>query len=210
MLNHIAAATLSFASRPGAYVFGLLTPFMASHGVLAYFIVMSLNAAFAGPLLMILCGRLMMASHLEFLPMVVAVTIGDALNDRFYYWLGYAFGTRISLARKWRIVAQDRLRKRPVTTLLAAKVLYGPGIAALISAGEVRMPYLRRYAPACVVSSLMQSCVYLRLGPVLNSWLHVWMDVMTTLMLLGACVLLLKTVCSVYAYWFTQRQGAAD
>lgn len=210
MLERIATAALSFASRPGAYVFGSLTPFLASHGVLAYFAVVSLNAAFAGPLLMTLCGRLMVASHLGFLPMVIAVTAGDALNDRFYYWIGYAFGTRISFARKWRIVAQDQLSRRPIVTLLVAKVFYGPGVAALISAGEVRVPYLRRYAPVCAASSLIQSCVYLRLGPLLTSLLHVWMDVMTTLVLVSACVLLLKTACSVYAYWRTQKQGAEN
>lgn len=210
MLNRLVAAILSFASGPGAFVFGLLAPFMVSHGVLAYFVILVLNAAFAGPLLMIQSSRLMVAAHLGFLPMVAAVTVGDALNDRFYYWVGRTYGTRIPTARKWRDRAQHHLRNRPVATLLVAKVFYGPGIAALVGAGEARVPYVRHFAPACLVSSLAQALLYLCFGPALSDLLHVWTDIMMTAVVLGACLLLIKITYSMYLYRVAQMRATVS
>ncbi len=107
-----------------------------------------------GPILSMLCGLLVKLGDVHFLPIYIALMIGDLIGDVFWYHVGYYFGPRFvkrfgkyfSIYEKDVASVEKIFHKYKNRILIISKVTMGFGFAlvTLVTAGMVKIPF-RRY-----------------------------------------------------------------
>ncbi len=125
---------------------------------------------FEGPIIAVLCGFLATQGLLAWYVAFPVLVMADALGDWAYYALGrYGY----PIIRKWghyvgitpeRIAqAREYFSNNHFKMVAASKLIHAGGVAGLIAAGTVRLPFLK-FAVQCLFISLLQSGVFFILG----------------------------------------------
>lgn len=134
-----------------------------------YYILLPLSII-EGPIITVLAGFL--ASNHLINPFVVygVVIAGDLIGDTLLYSLGRWSGVSVTKYGKYFGVTAERLayakdyfanhHRRAVVT---AKLVHGIGVSGLVTAGVLRIPYVR-YMRTCFLISLVQSALFLAIG----------------------------------------------
>ena len=146
---------------------------VAGHSMLAYGILLSLNALFAGPMFTMVCGGLLEHYPLGIFPVYACTVLGDVVNDGLYYWIGRCHASlpeRVQLRLSWMIGTtaelaslRSRLESRPYQVLVMAKIKYGVGFTKLMQAGASGFSY-RRFATTCFSVTPIQAAIFLGVG----------------------------------------------
>ena len=107
-----------------------------------------------GPALILVAGFLLYQGVLEFIPLFIAIALGELTQDTLWYWLGYVHGDGI--IRKWgrflNVSAEffekikSRMIRHDTAVLLGSKMTLGfftAPIIVLSTAGAARVPFWR-------------------------------------------------------------------
>jgi membrane protein DedA with SNARE-associated domain len=155
-------------------------------------------AIIEGPIITIIGGFLVSLGLLNPLLVYIVVIAGDIVGDALYYAIGrYGknkflrwVGRHIGLTEESFSKAHKHFVAHGWKTLMAAKLIQGVGVAGLVTAGAVRMPYAR-YMLLCLSVSALQSMLFLGVGIVfghaylsLNHYLNVFATSMSIAFLL--------------------------
>ena len=91
---------------------------------------------------------------------------GDIIGDAFFYWMGYS-GKRFL---KYFKVSEEKLEQAKTyfkdnhnKTLTMSKLVHGVGLAGIIAAGAVHVPY-KKFFKTCALISCLQSFVLVVVG----------------------------------------------
>ncbi len=117
------------------------------------YILLFLGSYFEGSAAMMAGGLLYRLGHVAFLPMYVALFMGDLLSDTMWYFIGY-FGARKFLIKYGRFVnitpfildkAEGKFRDHHLRILVISKLTMGFGFATAIlaTAGMLRISFIR-------------------------------------------------------------------
>ncbi|OGC88604.1 hypothetical protein A2419_02980 [Candidatus Adlerbacteria bacterium RIFOXYC1_FULL_48_26] len=125
---------------------------------------------FEGPIIAVLCGFLATQGLLSWYFAYLVLVFADAVGDWAYYALG-RFG--YPLIRKWghyvgitpeRIeTAREYFSNNHFKMVAASKLIHAGGIAGLIAAGTVKLPFLK-FAIQCLLVSILQTGLFFLLG----------------------------------------------
>jgi membrane protein DedA with SNARE-associated domain len=125
------------------------------HAFWVYLIII-LTACAEGPILSILGGVLIRLGYFPFVPIYIAVMLGDVLGDTAWYWVGRKFGhSFIKRFGKYVSISEERVhtvtkifKKYPTRILIISKITNGFGLslATLITAGMSRIPFIKYLA----------------------------------------------------------------
>ncbi len=127
-------------------IFHTLLPWLES----SKYVLLFLGAAFEGPAVMMTGGFLFRLGQFSFLPMYLALVLGDFTSDMTYYCVG-RFGTRLFILRFRRFLGvtpeiiekvESRFLKYHQKILIISKMTMGMGFATvtLMVAGMFRTP----------------------------------------------------------------------
>jgi membrane protein DedA with SNARE-associated domain len=141
-------------------------------------------AVFAGGLLegetvMVLAGYSISRGYLAPVPTFLLATLGAALGDFVYYWLGRRYGGR--LIRQWRFLRPLRARATLVlrrwggTTAFLTRFAYGLRIILPMSLGAARLRLVIFLAYNWAAAACF-SALYLTLGYLFGAAVQEWLD----------------------------------
>ncbi|MDR3570793.1 MAG: DedA family protein [Candidatus Pacebacteria bacterium] len=123
-----------------------------------------LGSFIEGTVVMLTGGVLLRLGQVEFLPLYVALILGDVLSDILWYWVGYLGARRFVM--RWghfvnatpEVVAklERRFHKYHLRILVISKLTMGFGLAVpiLTTAGMLRVPF-SRYLAINVIGSFV-------------------------------------------------------
>lgn len=108
-----------------------------------------------GPVLAMLCGFLVKLGDFPFIPVYVALMLGDLLGDTVWYGVGYhfghpfirRFGKYFSITENSVATVEKIFNKYKTRILIISKMTMGLGFAlvTLITAGMVRIPFKKYF-----------------------------------------------------------------
>ncbi|HEV3244787.1 MAG TPA: DedA family protein [Candidatus Paceibacterota bacterium] len=113
-----------------------------------------------GTVVMLTGGVLLKLGEVQFVPLYVALILGDVLSDIMWYWIGY-FGARPFMMRWGYIInatpqviqkLERRFKEYHLRILVISKMTMGFGLAVpvLVTAGMLRVSFLRY----CIINIL--------------------------------------------------------
>jgi membrane protein DedA with SNARE-associated domain len=129
-----------------------LIQMIAIHPYIIYGIIVVTSSA-EGPIISMIGGVLIKLGYLSFLPVYIALMVGDVIGDTFWYYIGRFFGHRfIRRFGKYFDITEESVAK--VTgifhkykhrIILISKITNGFGFAlvTLMTAGMVKIPFWR-------------------------------------------------------------------
>lgn len=130
-----------------------------------YWIVIPLSII-EGPILSVICGFLVTMGIFNFFLIYVIMAIGDIIGDAFIYWLGYAgkkylkyFKVSDEKLEQAKLYFKDNHRK----ALITSKLVHGIGLAGIVAAGALQIPY-KKFFKTCAIISFLQSFVLVLIG----------------------------------------------
>ncbi|MBI3631968.1 MAG: VTT domain-containing protein [Candidatus Vogelbacteria bacterium] len=135
-----------------------------------YFILLP-AAIFEGPIVTVVAGFLSTFSILNPVIVYITVIVGDIIGDSACYAIGWfktgyivSFITKVLRVRDEEI---DRVRKyfnvHHRKAVAMSKLFHGVGVAGLITAGHIKVPFWR-YIGTCFFVTLFQAAIFLLLG----------------------------------------------
>lgn len=145
---------------------------VSQHTYLVYAAIVILACA-EGPILSMMLGVLIRLGYFNFLPVYLALMVGDLIGDVGWYYIGFRFGhpfikrfgkyfslTEEKVAKVIRIFHKYKHR-----VLFISKISNGFGFAlvTLIAAGLARIPF-RRYLAINVIGQLIWTGILLGVG----------------------------------------------
>lgn len=123
-----------------------------------------------GPIASVIAGFLVTLGFLNIFLVYVIIVLGDIIGDTAFYYLGYGGKTILNKYGSFLGITQERLEqaKRYFETkhqkaIILSKIIHGVGIAGLVTAGILRIPY-RRYIKSCITVTIPQSAVLVLTG----------------------------------------------
>lgn len=132
-------------------------------GFYKYFLLIP-STIIQGPLTMLASGFFVKLGVFEFLPAYLALMAGDFTGDVLWYFVGRKWAHPfIRRFGKWFGLTEDKLarvegafRRHQIKILFTSKITsgFGFGIATLISAGALRVPF-KKYVATTVFGGLM-------------------------------------------------------
>lgn len=162
---------------------------------------------FEGPILSVICGFLVTLGYFEWYFVYPTLVMSDAVGDWAYYALG-RFGSPI--IRRWghylgitpeRVArAREYFSKNHFKMVAASKLIHAGGVAGIIAAGTVKLPFVR-FALQCLVISTLQSGALFLLGVFfghaydkIGQYLNYYAAGTAVLVLLGITYLVLRWI----------------
>lgn len=119
-----------------------------------------------GPILMIVCGPLIMLGVLNPLLVYLIIVFGDIVGDFAQYYIGY-YGKKFLPYFK---ITEEKLEKAKTyfnenykKAIIMSKVVYGIGFTGLVAAGALHIPF-GRYFKTCGLVSLVQYAIWFVVG----------------------------------------------
>lgn len=123
-----------------------------------------------GPIASVIAGFLVTLGFLNIFFVYVIIVLGDIIGDTALYYLGYGGKTILNKYGSFLGITQERLEqaKRYFETkhqkaIILSKIIHGVGVAGLVTAGILRIPY-RRYIKSCITVTIPQSAILLLTG----------------------------------------------
>lgn len=129
-------------------------------------------AAFEGPIVSLIAGFLVHLGYISVLPAFGILILGDIIPDSAYFLLGRygdqqklvkKYGGRFKIVRGGFEIAEKMWRDHPRKTMFFSKLAYGLSIPFLISAGLVKMTYMK-FLEYTVPATLFQYGVLMAVG----------------------------------------------
>ncbi len=124
-----------------------------------------------GPIITVIAGLFVRTGVLNFYWVYGVVVLGDALGDAIAYSVG-RFGGPLVMKKfgKFFGVTPEKIHQAKLyftnnrrKALFLSKIIHGVGIAGLMTAGSLKIPY-KRFFMICITVSLVQSAVFLIVG----------------------------------------------
>ncbi|KKQ47448.1 MAG: hypothetical protein US65_C0010G0006 [Candidatus Yanofskybacteria bacterium GW2011_GWC2_37_9] len=119
-----------------------------------------------GPVLMIVCGPLIVLGILNPLLVYLIIVFGDIVGDFAQYYIGYR-GKRFLPYFK---ITEEKLEKAETyfnenykKAIVMSKIVYGIGFTGLVAAGALHIPF-GRYFKTCGIVSLIQYAIWFVIG----------------------------------------------
>ncbi len=128
-------------------------------------------AVVEGPIITIIAGFFTTMGLLNPLAVYITVVIGDLFGDAWCYIVG-RYGGALFLGKfgKFFGITPEKIARAKAyfdtnhnRTLVLSKIMHGVGIAGLITAGNLRIPY-KKFFKVCTVTSIAQSAILLVIG----------------------------------------------
>ncbi len=149
-----------------------LTHLATNHPVLVYAIIIIVSFV-EGPILAMLCGLFVKLGSFSFLPLYLALMVGDLIGDVFWYYIGYfvghpfirRFGKYFSVTEEGVTKVTAIFHKYHTYILLISKITMGFGFAlvTLVTAGIVKIPF-KKYIAMNVVGQLVWTGILMAVG----------------------------------------------
>ncbi len=128
-------------------------------------------AAIEGPIVTAIAGFLAAQGYMNLVAVYLVVIMADISADIFYYYVGALSEARLAQRIKARFgitpARIDHLKRHfalhGFKTFLAGKLLHGPGLAVLVTAGAARVPF-NKFLVYNIVITLLKSLVFVLFG----------------------------------------------
>ena len=127
-------------------------------------------AIIEGPMIMVIAGFLVTLGFLDAFIVYIIIVLGDIIGDSLAYLLGrfgdriiHTYGPLIGITPNRVEQAKKYYLSRQTKAVVLSKLIHGIGIAGLVTAGTLKIPYLR-YIRSCILVSLPQAFVLLIIG----------------------------------------------
>ena len=140
--------------------------------ILAYkYYVLFPLAIVEGPILAAAAGFFISTGYLNFIPVYIIVILGDVIGDFLMYAIGRfsrvalidRFGKFFNVTPEKLEQAKEYFNQNHKKALFFSKIFHGIGVAGLIAAGSLRIPYWR-FMKICLAISIFQSAFLIMLG----------------------------------------------
>lgn len=139
--------------------------------VLAYkYLILIPLAIIEGPILSIIAGFLVSLGFLNAFMVYIIVVLGDVIGDSMFYSLGrwghtllHEHGHRVGATKERLAQAKEYFGNHHGKAITMSKLIHGIGVAGLVTAGSLKIPY-RRFIGTCVLISIPQAAVLLIIG----------------------------------------------
>ena len=142
------------------------------HPILTYGIIIFISFV-EGPLLGMVCGLLIRLGDFHFIPVYIALMVGDLIGDTFWYIVGYhfagpflnRFGDYFSITEEGVATVERIFHKHQDWILLLSKVTMGFGFAlvTLVTAGIVKIPF-KRYIAMNAIGQFVWTGIIVSIG----------------------------------------------
>jgi membrane protein DedA with SNARE-associated domain len=123
-----------------------------------------------GPFASIVSGFLISTGILNVFATFLVVLAGDLAGDAMFYSLGrwskkylLKYGIRFNVTEEKLEIAKKYFIEHHHRAILTSKLLYGIGVAGLMAAGTLKIPFYK-YIRSCFFISLAQSSILIFLG----------------------------------------------
>ncbi|KKU81260.1 MAG: hypothetical protein UY07_C0022G0025 [Parcubacteria group bacterium GW2011_GWA1_47_8] len=127
-------------------------------------------AIIEGPILTVVAGFLVTLGLLNSFLVYVIIVAGDVIGDSIAYAFGrwgssllHSHGSYIGITTEKIVRAKEYFAARHNKAIVMSKLVYGIGTVGLVTAGSLKIPYLR-YLRSCFAVSLLQALVFLVIG----------------------------------------------
>lgn len=151
----------------------VLPAWLAASAVQYTYTALFIGSFLEGPIVMMTGGFLLRIGQVSFLPLYIALVLGDFISDIAWYLAGYAVARNVLLrwGRLFGITPEGIEQMEPIfkhyslRILIVSKLTMGFGLAAatLTTAGMLRVSFVR-YAIVNLVCGLAWSLVMLLIG----------------------------------------------
>ena len=146
--------------------------FTAIHDKWWLYMALAVDAIPEGPFGTVIGGSLSRQGIVLWYAVYLIMVTGDIIGDGLWYAVGrYAGPVLLGKIEKFFGFSEDdvanvekKFSENLFVTLLGSKVIHGFGLAGLIAAGRLKIPYFEKYLPTCFLVSLMQSATLLTIG----------------------------------------------
>ncbi|MDB5266363.1 MAG: putative rane-associated protein [Parcubacteria group bacterium] len=160
-----------------------LSPLITSYG---YFLLFPL-AVVEGPIVTVIAALLASQGYLNVFFVYLTVVAADLAGDLLFYSLGRWNASLVRRHGHWIGLTEERLAKADVyhskhrrKFLVFSKTVHGIGVAGLVTAGILKMPYWK-YFRTCLWVSLVQCAVFTLIGYFLGgayATVHTYLNVL--------------------------------
>lgn len=123
-----------------------------------------------GPILTVIAGFLVSLGILNWFLVYIIVVAGDAVGDTLCYVAGHygtgwlhRYGRYIGITPERLARAKEYFETYHLKAVVLSKLVHGVGFAGLITAGSLRIPYIR-FIKTCMSITLIQSAILLAIG----------------------------------------------
>jgi len=124
---------------------------LSTNHIIWVYIFIILLACAEGPFLSMIFGVLIKLGYFSFLPVYIALMVGDLLGDVFWYYLGFFYGHRfiIRFGKYFNITEQNvesvtkifHKHRHPILFISKITNGFGFALATLMTAGMVKLPF---------------------------------------------------------------------
>ena len=127
-------------------------------------------AIIEGPMIMVIAGFLVALGLLNAFWVYVIIVMGDVIGDSLAYGVGrwggptlQRLGVRMGATPDKVVRAREFFRTHHQKAIIMSKLIHGVGIAGLVTAGALKIPY-GRYLRSCLMVSIPQAGILLVVG----------------------------------------------
>lgn len=127
-------------------------------------------AILEGPIISILGGFLVSVGKLNFIIVYLIVILGDIIGDTMYYVLGRwgekhirKYGIHVGITEARIEKTKNYFHENHKKAVVISKVAHGIGMAGLVVAGILKIPY-KKYIRTCFYITSAQALILLTLG----------------------------------------------
>jgi len=131
-----------------------------------YFVLFPVSVV-EGPIITIIAGFLSSLGIMNVFIAYAVIMTGDIVGDSGVYWIGRNGGAFISRYFQKHAKKVEKVKGYFTThqrkAIALSKLFYGIGIAGLLTAGSLKIPY-KRYITICFLTTAAQSVVLITIG----------------------------------------------
>ena len=134
-----------------------------------YYILLPLSIV-EGPIITVIAGFLASTHLINPFAVYGVVILGDLIGDTLLYSLGrwsgggvQKYGKFLGVTAERLAYAKDYFANHHRRAVITSKLVHGIGVSGLVTAGVLRIPYMR-YMRTCFFISLAQSIIFLFIG----------------------------------------------
>ena len=127
-------------------------------------------AILEGPIISILGGFLVSVGRLNFILVYLIIILGDIIGDSMYYAIGRwgekhvrKYGIKIGITEERIEKTKTYFHENHRKAVVISKVAHGIGMAGLVVAGILKIPY-KKYIRTCFYITSAQALILLTLG----------------------------------------------
>lgn len=160
-------------------------------------------AVVEGPIITVVAGFLVTLGYMDIFLVYLVAVLGDFTGDTILYGVGrwgknfiHTHGHYIGATAEKLEQAKKMFAEKHTKAVVMSKVFHGVGVAGLVAAGVLAVPY-RRYIKTCMMIALTQSAVFLFVGIVFgHAYLKIakYMDLYASTIGVVVVVLLVLTI----------------